>query len=238
MKTVTLATALLTSTAAMADTLTLGYYDYALGGGITTIASSDTSNIQFINALLGTGFGFGQLTTLLTPNSDGTTTFETAFNNGFVPPEGGTIRLYASWQGVLTAGNDLTLPTIFQVNEMPQGGNTTVLAGQVFSCASGATFCDNFIVGGGTLLGEDIITGTLATNSFTLTGTAPGQPFTITEVLMLSQDRCCIDGLPQGNFGAAVLTTPVPGPIIGAGLPGLIAALAGLVGLSRRRRKG
>src|SRR5262249_14436630 len=43
-----------------------------------------------------------------------------------------------------------------------------------------------------------------------------------------------VNGLP------AVLqatSTPVPGPIVGAGLPGLIAACAGLFGLARRRRR-
>jgi hypothetical protein len=38
-----------------------------------------------------------------------------------------------------------------------------------------------------------------------------------------------------GAVGAST-PTPVPGPLVGAGLPGLIAACVGLVGLNRRRR--
>jgi hypothetical protein len=38
-----------------------------------------------------------------------------------------------------------------------------------------------------------------------------------------------------GDVGAST-PTPVPGPLVGAGLPGLIAACVGLVGLNRRRR--
>jgi len=47
-------------------------------------------------------------------------------------------------------------------------------------------------------------------------------------------------GITNGNveFYVSGLTyKPVPGPIAGAGLPGLIAACGGLVALARRRRQ-
>jgi hypothetical protein len=40
-------------------------------------------------------------------------TFEFSFNDGFAPPQGGNIRLYATWEGVVTSGNSTFFWTKF-----------------------------------------------------------------------------------------------------------------------------
>lgn len=45
----------------------------------------------------------------------------------------------------------------------------------------------------------------------------------------------CTGGSCTGNVGATGQPSPVPGPIVGAGIPGLLAAF-GMIGLARRRR--
>jgi hypothetical protein len=226
------ALAVATPSAANAVSITVGWWDNTVPGGVHQIYTQSTSNLFTIQGnIFGPTFG-GVLSALLTPNGY----YESAINNIFANNVG-TGRIYTTFSGVMVTGNNpLTLPTIFQRSENVLPGWT--LVEQVFLCAKGVLFCDNYVVGGGTLVGKDtFVNGQLRTDFLTLSGIMPGQPFNITEVFHIVSDG------PGAHLSGAILVdpaatvAPVPGPIAGAGLPGLILASGGLLGWWRRRQK-
>jgi hypothetical protein len=220
---------------ARAETVTIGVWDPAAYNTNAVVPYFTTG--PALNTLKNQFFGTfgGNSATVAFGNPDGTTTYEFAIEDVFATTVD-TARIYASWTGITSPLGQLTIPTTFQVNEGPNSGFS--ITEQTFICGAGTLFCDNYIVGGGTPLGAQAFPGAaLGTFTPTFDALAPGSPYTITEVFHLVYNG----GSPLGDVGGAILATPtdpapVPGPIVGAGLPGVIFGCAGLLGWWRRRR--
>jgi hypothetical protein len=140
-----------------------------------------------------------------------------------------------------TGNQDITfdfgaLASLFDVSN---SGTTTAPAGDIHQDGFGTfEYGFNYIGGNGA---SNPFTGAL---TFTLTGTG---------LTLASFNELSTGGNPnaffaldiisgQGNVGQTGLvdccsSVPVPGPIVGAGIPGLVAALGGMFGLNFYRRR-
>jgi len=118
--------------------------------------------------------------------------YEAAINNIFNTGSPDTGRIYVSFSGIVTPGNNITLPTLFQRTEDSLPGWT--LVEEIYLC-SGSLYCDGSYWGGnGTGIGADGFAGGRTGNDYvTLSAIAPSQPFTITEVFHIVNDgvTCC-----------------------------------------------
>jgi hypothetical protein len=78
-------------------------------------------------------------------------------------------------------GTSIAMPSRFATRNTHPGVKGFTVAEQIFICGNGGLFCDNYITGGGTLITQDSFRDVLRVDTMTLTGFAPGQPFSITK---------------------------------------------------------
>ena len=139
-------------------------------------------------------------------------TFEFAFNDGFTPPQGGTIYLYASWEFAATNSNTITMPTMWGTSEMPASSHGNTVTSQVLICNTPNPFCGPFVGGTFSFAGQDVFQDTLRTDNITLSAITPRQPFKVTEVFAFSGPG--VTG-PQGDVGAFIIIRfPAPSPVL------------------------
>ena len=63
----------------------------------------------------------------------------------------------------------------------------------------------------------------------------PG-PYSMTELIVVANDNG-VQGIAGASIEISLPPAAVPGPVVGAGLPGLVMACGGLLALARRRRR-
>src|SRR5215471_15507736 len=147
---------------ARADTVTIGYFDPAAVDanlGIKVLATTTAPVTTMSPIILNTGlpiflggnpanpstqFGFDSIGAMVIPNTGNiysgglggpNPTFQFFFNDGFVPPAGGSIYLYATWQGSIGPGDPpITMPTQWGTSEMAANAHGLTVTTQVLVC--------------------------------------------------------------------------------------------------------
>jgi hypothetical protein len=141
----------------------------------------------------------------------------------FAGPFPSTLAVFVTGNGVSQAGA-LSILSSMQVLQLPL--NWTATESTYADINNGIYTTVTPLAATGTVNGGP---GTRFSGDFINPFTGDAQ-WSVTEVYTISASG-------PGTFQGNITMSAVPGPVVGAGLPGLIAACGGLIALARRRRK-
>ena len=135
---------------------------------------------------------------------------------------GGIFDVFVTVSGITNPNGVLSFLSTFTTNALSAGMTATLstllsTTNAIFSGVGLSTATFN---------GPDL----LDTRAFSQTANAGSGPFSLTAVYQVTATG-------PGQQANDTINIAVPGPVIGAGLPGLIAACGGLIALARRRRQ-
>lgn len=191
-----------------------GFYSFN-GGAITALGDLDPT---------ASGFAFSGVLGTYTVNILG----------GTVQPDAGGALMSATAIDTHAGSTTDTLKLYFLGTDLTPGGSQTFTS-QFTSNAAGS----GLALTGLTYLGTPSAPGTLlGLASFPpLLGTGSQATSAVVPAGFSLTGELDITATGRQGSNATVTVSAVPGPIVGAGLPGLMAACGGLLALARRRRK-
>lgn len=206
------------ATAANAVTVSIGFQQSGVNGGaITTVATSNTGVASSPTSAYGTFAVNGVLATGSGPNPFGELLSSTALN--ISSATAGTFNIYITSQDNTAPSGNLFFTSSLTSNILPAGWTVTQ-----------STYLSNTnALYAGSQLASHAFSAAGTFESTTLANTGAGL-YSVTQVISITSTGI-------GNALSTLDVSAVPGPMVGAGLPGLIAACAGLLALARRRRK-
>jgi hypothetical protein len=135
----------------------------------------------------------------------------------------GTIYIWVTDQNITAPVTGSFLATLTSNQVQP----TTTYIQQAWLDTNNGLFTTGVSLGSATFTSANASLGSTVSQ---VTNTPSGPEYSITEVYQVTFTEA-------GNVSGNIDVASVPGPAVGAGLPGLIAACGGLIALARRRRR-